>query len=193
MDCKRLEEIAENIRGCAKCPLGTGRLNAVPGEGGCASGLLFIGEAPGRVEDETGRPFVGRSGKLLDELMASVGLSRKDVFITSVLKCRPPSNRDPLPAEKNTCKAWMELQLSAIAPRIIAPLGRHGLSFLQDRYGAVFGSISKEHGQLHVFKERWGEVKVVPLYHPAALIYRRHLMPEALEDMKTVAGLLDTV
>ena len=142
------------------------------------------------MEDETGRPFVGRSGKLLDELIASAGLSRDDVFITSVLKCRPPGNRDPRPEEKKACGHWMEMQISSLAPKLIAPLGRHGLLFLQERYGRSFGTISREHGREYRFMEPWGEVGVIPLYHPAALIYRRHLMTDALEDMRFIADLL---
>ncbi|MCK4718042.1 MAG: uracil-DNA glycosylase [Thermoplasmata archaeon] len=186
----KLDELANNIEQCQRCALANSRHLAVPGEGACSKGVVFIGEAPGRKEDETGRPFVGAAGKILDSLLTSVGLSREDVFITSVLKCRPPKNRDPLPGEKEACSPWMEAQLNALRPRVVAPLGRHGLSFIAGRYGQDFGTITQEHGNIYHFKEDWGEVAALPLFHPAALIYHRALMPDAEKDMKILVSLL---
>ncbi|MDG6221596.1 MAG: uracil-DNA glycosylase, partial [Candidatus Thermoplasmatota archaeon] len=164
-----IDGLGHDISLCRSCPLWESRHNAVPGEGRCGRGIVFIGEAPGRKEDETGRPFVGSAGKILDGLLAGVGFSREDVFITSILKCRPPGNRDPLPEEKNACSLWMNAQLEALKPRIIAPLGRHGLGFAASRYGLELGPISAEHGKPHRITEKWGEVVLFPLYHPAAL------------------------
>ncbi|MPZ24060.1 MAG: uracil-DNA glycosylase [Dehalococcoidia bacterium] len=154
------------VRTCRACALGSLRTNAVPGEGNAEAEVMFVGEAPGYYEDQAGRPFVGQAGKLLDDLLARAGLSRLDVFIANVLKCRPPGNRDPLPGEMDACSAHLNAQVDAIDPRVIVTLGRYSMQrFLPG------STISRVHGQRF---ERDGRI-VVPMYHPAAALHQGSL------------------
>ncbi len=168
----RLEEIAERIRRCEKCPLHTSRKRAVPGEGREEARIMFVGEAPGKSEDEMGRPFVGAAGKLLDELLASIGLERREVFITNVVKCRPPSNRDPRPEEIEACLPYLIEQISVVDPDIIVALGRHSA-------GVLLGSESIMRVRGRVYEvEVFGRIrKVIPTLHPAAALYNPRLRP----------------
>ncbi|MEM3870272.1 MAG: type-4 uracil-DNA glycosylase [Candidatus Korarchaeum sp.] len=181
----RLEEIAERIRRCEKCPLHISRKRAVPGEGSEDSRIMFIGEAPGRNEDEMGRPFVGAAGKLLEELLASVGLRRGEVFITNVVKCRPPNNRDPEPEEIEACLPYLIEQVSVIDPDVIVALGRHSAGVLLGRIGGV--SIMRVRGRVHEV-EVFGKLrKVMPTLHPAAALYNpklRSLIEEDFEELR---------
>ncbi|MEM0018044.1 MAG: type-4 uracil-DNA glycosylase [Candidatus Korarchaeum sp.] len=181
----RLEEIAERIRRCEKCPLHISRKRAVPGEGREDSRIMFIGEAPGRNEDEMGRPFVGAAGKLLEELLASVGLRRGEVFITNVVKCRPPNNRDPEPEEIEACLPYLIEQVSVIDPDVIVALGRHSAGVLLGRIGGV--SIMRVRGRVHEV-EVFGKLrKVMPTLHPAAALYNpklRSLIEEDFEELR---------
>ena len=154
-----IDEIATAIRSCTNCGLHSGRLNAVPGSGSASAGILIIGEGPGFNEDQQGLPFVGRSGKLLDELLAAVPIAREDVFITNVVKCRPPDNRDPLPDEVVACRPYLERQMELLDPRVIVTLGRHSLLRFYPE-----GKISKDHGKIL----EWEGRVLFPLYHPAA-------------------------
>ena len=122
-NCKQLEKLHDTIRHCTLCPLHETRTNAVPGEGPCDASVMLVGEAPGAKEDETGRPFVGRSGQLLVSLLEEIGLTREDVFITSILKSRPPKNRTPTQFEVNVCRPYLEKQIELIKPRFIVLLG----------------------------------------------------------------------
>ncbi|MEM1520090.1 MAG: type-4 uracil-DNA glycosylase [Candidatus Korarchaeum sp.] len=181
----RLEEIAERIRRCEKCPLHISRKRAVPGEGSEDSRIMFIGEAPGRNEDEMGRPFVGAAGKLLEELLASVGLRRGEIFITNVVKCRPPNNRDPEPEEIEACLPYLIEQVSVIDPDVIVALGRHSAGVLLGRIGGV--SIMRVRGRVHEV-EVFGKLrKVMPTLHPAAALYNpklRSLIEEDFEELR---------
>ena len=136
-----LEQIGAEVRECMACRLCEGRTKAVPGEGAIKSGIMFIGEGPGFHEDQQGRPFVGQAGKLLEEMLAAVSLRREQVFITNVVKCRPPGNRDPQPDEIAACNAYLERQLAAINPRIVVTLGRYSLArfFPGAKISAVHG------------------------------------------------------
>ncbi|MFW6175119.1 MAG: uracil-DNA glycosylase family protein [Chloroflexota bacterium] len=169
-----LEGIVAKVRGCVLCRLHETRTNAVPGEGSDSPAIMFIGEGPGQTEDEQGRPFVGRAGRLLDELMAEVPLRREDVYITNVVKCRPPENRDPYPDEVTACWPYLEAQIALLQPRVIATLGRHSLQrFIP---GA---RISQAHGQ----SLRWRNIVIFPLYHPAAALRSTGLRDTLAEDM----------
>ncbi|MBI4220784.1 MAG: uracil-DNA glycosylase [Chloroflexi bacterium] len=153
--------IAAEVRRCTRCSLAQTRTNAVPGEGTSSPTVMFIGEGPGFNEDQQGRPFVGRAGQLLDELLASVPLRREDVFITNVVKCRPPENREPAPEEISACAPFLEAQIELLRPRVIATLGRHSLArFVPE------ARISTEHGRIL----RWRGFVLLPLYHPAAAL-----------------------
>ena len=176
-----LRELAMGIGACPKCELAKTRTRAVPGEGNPNADIVFIGEGPGFHEDQQARPFVGAAGKFLDELLASIGLRRSDVFICNVLKCRPPGNRDPLPTEIEACKPWLDQQVEVINPRVIVTLGRFSMS----RYFPG-QAISKIHGQARKF----GDVTVVPMYHPAAALHQGSLRKTIEYDFSKLPGLL---
>ncbi|HEX2173191.1 MAG TPA: uracil-DNA glycosylase [Dehalococcoidia bacterium] len=176
-----LEQIRAEVTGCTRCPLAGGRTKTVPGEGPADAEIMLIGEGPGFNEDKQGRPFVGQAGHLLEELLVSIGLTRTDVFITNVVKCRPPGNRDPMPSEIAACSDYLDRQIAAIRPKIIATLGRHSMAkFLPGK------TISRIHGQ----PVRWGDGVVLPLYHPAAALHQQALRPVLFEDFKKLADLL---
>lgn len=167
-DLDALAATAGRVRSCALCPLHAGRTNAVPGEGDGSSGILLVGEAPGRNEDETGRPFCGAAGKNLDLGLAAAGIARPSVFVTSIVKCRPPENRDPTPGEKASCRPHLMAQAAALRPRVIVALGRHGLSgLLGDMAPAAFSRLPGS------FVAGPDGIPVFVSLHPAAIIYRQ--------------------
>lgn len=170
---QQLIEIAQEIQACSKCGLAYTRKNVVPGEGPANAELLFIGEGPGFYENEQGRPFVGQAGKFLEELLHKVGLRREDVFITNVVKCRPPGNRDPQEEELTACRDYLERQIKAIQPRIIITLGRHSMA----RY-FTDAKISLIHGKMVIIK---GQM-IVAMYHPAAGLHQPNLKPAIEKD-----------
>lgn len=183
---RNLNQIAEEIRahqGCGFEPCETCQ-NAVPGEGNEQADILFIGEGPGKNEDLQGRPFVGQAGKLLDELIESIGLKREDVFITNVLKARPPGNRDPKPEEIDHSWPWLEEQIANIQPKLIVLLGRHAMDwFLPDL------KISKDHGRAKRFRGQ----AYLPVYHPAAALYTGSLRQTLFDDFKQIPSLLKKI
>jgi DNA polymerase len=154
----------------------------VPGEGNPNADIVFIGEGPGFHEDQQGRPFVGAAGKFLDELLASIGLNRQNVYICNVIKCRPPNNRDPLPGEMEACGPWLEQQLDIIKPKVIVTLGRFSMS----RYFPG-QAISRIHGQ----PKRLDGMTVVPMYHPAAALHQASLRQTILADFQRIPGVLN--
>ena len=170
---QQLIEIAQEIQACSKCGLAYTRKNVVPGEGPANAELFFIGEGPGFYENEQGRPFVGQAGKFLEELLLKVGLKREDVFITNVVKCRPPGNRDPQDEELTACRDYLERQIKAIQPRIIITLGRHSMA----RY-FTDAKISLIHGKMVIIK---GQM-IVAMYHPAAGLHQPNLKPAIEKD-----------
>jgi uracil-DNA glycosylase family 4 len=170
-----LEKLHETIRSCRLCPLHKTRLNAVPGEGSYDARLFFIGEAPGAREDESGRPFVGRSGEILTQMIESIGLSRDSVFITSVLKSRPPNNRAPNHSEIETCRPYVERQIELINPRIIVLLGGVAISSMAGPW-----SVSEAHGKFFEAKER----TFFMTYHPAAALRFPKVRSLMAEDFK---------
>lgn len=178
-----LESLAEQIRGCTRCELYKGRTNAVPGEGPAQAEIMLIGEGPGAREDKLGRPFVGASGKFLNELLEQAGLTREEVWITNVVKCRPPGNRDPQADEIETCTTnYLENQIKFVKPSIIVTLGRHSMNwFIQD------AKITQIHGQMHKVGERF----VIPMFHPAAALHQSRFKPLLLEDFAKLPALLE--
>ena len=158
-----LLELEKNIKVCRKCRLCEHAKNAVPGEGNIDSEIVFIGEAPGATEDATGRPFVGRAGKLLENLLAEIGYKREDVWIGNIIKHRPPENRDPLPDEIAACQPYLKVQLEAIAPKLIITLGRFAMNYFYSD-----GKITRDHGTLR--KSTDGKYLIFPVYHPAAAL-----------------------
>ena len=162
---------------CKKCPLHESRTNVVIGVGNRAAEVMFVGEGPGESEDLKGEPFVGRAGKLLDDMLKIIGLDRKkNIYITNIVKCRPPKNRDPLDTERKLCVDWLRAQISLIDPKIIVCLGRIAAT---DLIGADF-KISRDHGSWH---EKDGK-KLMALYHPAALLRDPRRRPETFVDLK---------
>jgi len=177
-----LDQVASLVRNCTDCPLAGGRTNAVPGEGNPQAEVMFIGEGPGFQEDRQGRPFVGPAGKLLDGLLASIGTNRENVFIANMVKCRPPDNRDPAPAEMAACTKYLDRQIELINPKLIVTLGR----FAFGRYFPGEG-ITRARGNL---REKDGR-KIFPVLHPAAVLRREELRPTMIEDFKTIAKILE--
>ena len=177
-----LEEIAQRVRSCTDCPLSGGRTNAVPGEGPLDAEVMFIGEGPGYHEDRQGRPFVGPAGKFLEELLADIGFRREQVFIANMVKCRPPNNRDPLPAETSACSKYLDRQIELIDPKLIVTLGRFSLSKFFPKE-----SISKVRGRAR----RVGDRLVYPMMHPAAALHRQELRGTIQEDFKAIPSLLE--
>ena len=169
---QKLSLIAEKIAVCKRCPLHLNRTNPVPGEGDCASRIMLIGEAPGRNEDLEGRPFVGRAGSLLEELLKSIGLDRKDVFITNVVKCRPPRNRDPRPEEITACLPFLVEQIKIIQPRVIITLGRHAGSTIFRLAGLRWSSMHRLHGTPFERSVAGVRTVIIPTFHPASAFYR---------------------
>ena len=161
-----LDSVAAEVRVCPLCELSRTRTNAVPGDGAAHARILFIGEGPGWNEDKQGKPFVGPAGKFLDELLTIAGVSREDVFITNVVKCRPPGNRDPLPDEIAACAPYLDRQIAMIDPEVVVTLGRFSMArwFPGER-------ISKIHGN----PKRDGKRLIVPMYHPAAALHQQAL------------------
>ncbi|OGO49706.1 MAG: uracil-DNA glycosylase [Chloroflexi bacterium RBG_16_68_14] len=176
-----LRELAGQIAVCPRCDLSKTRTHAVPGEGSPNADIVFIGEGPGFYEDQQARPFVGPAGKFLDELLASIGLRRENVYICNVIKCRPPNNRDPLPGEISACKPWLDRQLEIIKPRLIVTLGR----FSMNRYFPG-QSIGRIRGQA----KRVDDVTVVPLYHPAAALHQASLRRTIEQDFLKLPAIL---
>ncbi len=164
----------------------------VIGEGSLKSKIMFIGEAPGINEAKTGRPFIGKSGKLLDELLLSANIKREDVYITNIVKDKPPKNRDPFPSEIALYAPYLDRQLEIIKPKIIATLGRFSMEYIMSRYGLEneVNSISSLHGAVFETKMKYGEVKIIPLYHPAAAIYNQHLKETLYSDIQILKSLL---
>ncbi len=161
----------------------------VIGEGSHDARLMFVGEAPGENEAKTGRPFVGRAGKLLDELLVSINIPRESVYITNIVKDRPPKNRDPKPEEIELYAPFLDIQIETMKPKVIATLGRFSMEYVMRRYGldSEIGPISSIHGK--VFESPKG-FKLVPLFHPAAAIYNQRLKPSLFEDFKILKTLI---
>ena len=169
-----LDELQKECENCKKCELCNSRTNLVFGQGNKNADIMLIGEAPGQNEDLQGKPFVGRSGQLLDKFLESVGLSRNDIYIANMLKCRPPENRDPKPSEQDLCIDWLREQFKIIRPKIIVCVGRISAQRLIDKNFRV----TKEHG---IFYDKKG-VLFMGTYHPAAILRNPNNKPFALED-----------
>ncbi|HZP57513.1 MAG TPA: uracil-DNA glycosylase [Dehalococcoidia bacterium] len=178
---RALASIAKQIALCRECALARGATNPVPGEGSAEAEIVFIGEGPGFYEDQQGRPFVGASGKFLDELLRSIGLDRRKVFITNIVKHRPPNNRDPLPEEISACRRFLDEQLAAIQPKVIVTLGRHSLQryFPGESIGRIHGQPRRKDGFI-----------VVPMYHPAAALHQQSLRRVIEADFQKLPSLL---
>ncbi|MCD6471369.1 uracil-DNA glycosylase [bacterium] len=169
-----LKKIRDEVLKCRKCLLYKTRTLPVIGQGNHQAKIMFIGEAPGYNEDKTGRPFCGKAGAVLDELLKSINLKREDVYITNLLKCRPPNNRDPEEKEIKACSPYLERQIEIIKPKIICTLGRYSMAYIMKKYGLEneLQSISKIHGKVFQTKD----IKIIPLYHPAVAVYNQNMI-----------------
>ena len=176
-----LERISAEIRACHRCDLHFGRKQSVPGDGSTVAKIMFIGEGPGFHEDQQGLPFVGPAGRFLEELLAMIGMNRSEVYITNVVKCRPPSNRDPQPEEIEACRGYLERQIAIIQPKMVITLGRYSMA----RY-IPNARISLVHGQVR----KIDNVLVYPMYHPAAALHQPSLRPQIEADMLKIPDLL---
>jgi len=179
-----VETLADEIRICRKCRLWIQRRNAVPGEGNLDAAVILIGEAPGYWEDLKGRPFVGAAGKILDETLSQAGIYRSDVYITNVVKCRPPENRDPRTCEIEACTPYLDRQIKTIKPTFITTLGRHAAFYILAKAGFKTEGITKVHGRVYESNLLGFEVFIVPMYHPAAALYNTKYRSELYKDFK---------
>jgi uracil-DNA glycosylase len=172
-----LEQLYRRVANCTDCGLCNTRTQAVPGEGPADAEVMFVGEGPGFHEDQQARPFVGPAGRLLEDLLSTAGLRRSDVYITNVVKCRPPNNRDPLPTEIDACRAYLEQQIGFIQPKLIVTLGRYSLAWFFPR-----DSISKVHGHLR----RQNGTYFLHMYHPAAALHAGNLRKTIEDDFRKI-------
>jgi uracil-DNA glycosylase len=184
---KDLVELYHEASDCVRCPLHQGRTKVVFGSGNADADLMFVGEAPGMHEDLQGLPFVGRAGKLLDQLLEEVGLQRSDVFITNVLLCRPPGNRDPQPDEIDTCRPYLQRKIELIEPKVICTLGNFATKLLTRSQRGITGV----HGRPQVHELGGRAVRVYPLYHPAAALRSTKTLEELREDFSSLPALLE--
>lgn len=194
-----LKQIRDEVWNLKKSPLYNERIKnkalSVIGEGSHHAEIVFVGEAPGKNEAATGRPFCGASGKILDELLASIGIERKKVYVTNIVKDRPPQNRDPLPEEIKIYAPFLDRQLEIIQPKIVAALGRYSMSYLMKKFELEnkFQSISRIHGQFFPAEISYGKIFFVPLYHPAVAVYDGRMKETLKKDFQILKNLLQTV
>ena len=184
-----LAALAEEASGCTSCRLAQTRTQVVFGVGDPNADLMFVGEAPGFHEDKQGYPFVGQAGKLLDKLLAGIGLERSDVYVVNTLKCRPPGNRDPNPDEKEACEPWLFRQIELIQPRVIATLGNHATKQLTGRDVGI----TRVHGREQEVTYGSRRITLYPLYHPAAALYTPAMLKVLEEDFRRLPELLGRV
>ena len=193
---EKLKQIRDEVIDLKQSPLYEERIKnkvfPVIGEGSHTASIMFIGEAPGEKEAATARPFVGRSGQFLNELLESVGIKREDVYITNIVKDRPPKNRDPRPDEIELYAPFLDRQIEIIQPKVIATLGRFSMVYIMERYGLAFdvGPISRLHGQVFDTEISGQKVKIVPLYHPAVALYNPNNKDELKTDFKVLKSLI---
>ncbi len=176
-----LTDLAKEVSTCTRCILAKTRTKAVPGEGPEHAAIMFVGEGPGFHEDQQGRPFVGAAGNFLNELLQSIGLKREDVFITNVVKCRPPGNRDPLPEEIEACRQFLDRQIALIKPKVVVTLGRFSMAraFPNEKISAIHGRPRKIDGIVYV-----------PMFHPAAALHQPSLRKTVEEDFAKLPKIL---
>ncbi|MEK7603521.1 MAG: uracil-DNA glycosylase [Patescibacteria group bacterium] len=189
---EQLRKIKDNVMALEDSPLYKERIKnkafPVIGEGDHYAKIMFIGEAPGKNEAATGRPFCGASGKILDELLASAGIDRKSVYVTNIVKDRPPLNRDPLPEEIKIYSTFLDMQIDIIQPKAIATLGRFSMDYIMRKFGLdnEITVISKMHGKVFSARVRYGPIKIIPLYHPAVAVYNNNMKQDLINDFKVL-------
>ncbi len=186
--------IEREILACTRCPLSKSRTRAVPGEGNLYSSVMLLGEAPGRSEDEEGRPFVGAAGRLLNKLIEEVGMRREEVFITNVVKCRPPNNREPSPEEILACSRFTDRIIELVNPKTIAALGNHaGYYLFELRGGARWLGVTRMRGRVYRLPVLGSARTLVPTYHPAAVLYNPQLYETVRDDFRLLKRVVEAL
>ncbi|MBL7150124.1 MAG: uracil-DNA glycosylase [Candidatus Pacebacteria bacterium] len=183
-----LNELKGEVEKCQRCPLHKTRVKIVFGTGSANTELMFISEAPGHWEDQKGEPFVGAAGKVLNKLLDSIGIKREKIYIANLLMCRPPQNRDPLPGEIRACVPYLEKQIEIIKPKVICPLGRHSMKFLMEKFNLKdkIQPIGKIHGQVFEIKNLFQKITIIPLYHPAVILYNPNMKKILEKDFQVI-------
>lgn len=196
---QQLKKVRDEVVACQRCPLYRTRRCPVVGQGNHRAEIMLIGEAPGRQEDATGRPFCGAAGDVLTEVLSAVGLDRSDIYIANILKCRPPDNRNPLAEEIKACVPYLDRQIEIIKPKILGPMGNFAVQYLIKKYGlegqASEGGkllgITRLKGRVFEVQDLLGtSLKIVPLYHPAVATYNANLKPVLIKDYQIAADLI---
>jgi uracil-DNA glycosylase family 4 len=185
---EEMNRIEEEVSKCRKCGLYKTRNKPVVGEGSLDAKIMLIGEAPGFNEDMQGRPFVGKAGLLLDELLASAGLERSEIYISNIVKCRPPKNRDPQPEEIRACTPYLDRQIAIIKPETICPMGRFAATYIMEKFGHKADTIGRIHGRVFRVSNLLLNARIIPLYHPASAVYNPGLKSVLAEDFKVIKG-----
>jgi DNA polymerase len=183
-----MQKIQEEVQSLVTSPLYTYRTEngylPVVGEGSIDAHIMFVGEAPGKNEAKTGRPFCGAAGKILDELLVDIGIKREDVYITNIVKDRPPKNRDPLPEELAVYGIFLDRQIGLLKPKVIVTLGRHAMEYIMKKYGLGLETIGEAHGKEYKVATQYGQASVVALYHPCVALYNRSKLSLLKNDIK---------
>jgi DNA polymerase len=185
-----IKNINKSIDSCDKCNLYKSKKNYVHGFGALDSNIFLIGEAPGYNEDVKGIPFVGKAGKILDKLLFSIDMERNDVYITNILKCRPPNNRNPLKNEINSCAKYLNEEINLIKPKIISPLGNYASNFIFNKFNLKFEKISFSHGNIYPVDVGYDKLNIIPQYHPAVAVYNQNMIETLINDFKIVKKFL---
>ena len=185
---EKLQLLKEQILNCKKCDLYKTRTNPVIGEGSLNADILFIGEAPGFNEDKQGKPFVGQAGKIFDELLNFINLKREKIYITNILKCRPPNNRNPTQEEIKICSSYLNKQINVIKPKVICCLGNFATDYILKKFGLKdkIQGISKIHGKVFSVSSLSGLIKIIPIYHPAVVTYNPNMLKILKKDFEKI-------
>lgn len=187
---EKMKKVLISVKNCKKCNLYKTRNKPVIGEGSLDAKILFIGEAPGKNEDLKGKPFVGKAGKILDELLKSIGFQRNQIYIANILKDRPPNNRNPLKSEIKACTEFLDKQINIIQPEVIVPLGNFATLYIFEKYGLKYDKISKIHSKTFSIKTNFGSIKIIPFYHPAVATYNINKKKILLKDFKLIKKII---
>ncbi len=190
---EKLNKISKEIIDCKKCILYKERITPVFGIGNNNSDIMFIGEAPGKNEDLNGFPFVGSAGKILDELLQSIDIKREDIYITNILKCRPPKNRNPKDNEIKCCSQYLDKQIEIISPKIISTLGNFSSKYIMEKFNISPENINKIHGKIFIVGAFTTNIMIIPLYHPAAVLYNQNIKKALIEDFKVIDSVLKKI
>ncbi len=183
---KEINQLTQDVANCKKCELWKTRKNPVVGNGSLDSCVVFIGEAPGYHEDMQGIPFVGRAGKVFDELLQSIELKREEIYVCNILKCRPPDNRNPFNSEIKACTPYLDRQITTIKPKVIGTLGNFATSYVLEKFGLEAEKIGKVHGKTFHIKNLLFDARIIPLYHPAAATYNPNMKSILMDDFKII-------